>query len=201
MRARAFAVLAVVYRPLHTHIGWPLGPAEREARLQRTMGGESGRVARGSVGGASVLNAIIISVTSPLPNTVVVQPDPLLPGLSVRWVLLVPRARCHWIGFMESLVGLTGGRRGRRCHHFLHDLHRPSSRPRAARPLAPPQLPAGTVPESCGTRRTYCTAPLPSSGGDVGAAGRRVGASGGERRARGPASTFAEISVPAPLAS
>jgi hypothetical protein len=93
MRARAFAVLAVVYRPLHTHIGWPLGPAEREARLQRTMGGESGRVARGSVGGASVLNAIIISVTSPLPNTVVVQPDPLLPGLSVRWVLRVPRAQ------------------------------------------------------------------------------------------------------------
>jgi hypothetical protein len=197
MRARAFAVLAVVYRPLHTHIGWPLGPAEREARLQRTMGGESGRVARGSVGGASVLNAIIISVTSSLPNTVIPFCPVSLCGGSCGFL----GPRCHWIGFMESLVGLTGGRRGRRCHHFLHDLHRPSSRPRAARPLAPPQLPAGTVPESCGTRRTYCTAPLPSSGGDVGAAGRRVGASGGERRARGPASTFAEISVPAPLAS
>jgi hypothetical protein len=46
-----------------THRGWPLGPAERGARLQRTMGGESGRVARGSAGGASVPGAIICSST------------------------------------------------------------------------------------------------------------------------------------------
>jgi hypothetical protein len=46
--------------------------------------------------------------------------------------------RCHWIGFVGCSVGLVGGRRGCRCHHLLRDSHRPPSRPRAARPLAPP---------------------------------------------------------------
>jgi hypothetical protein len=70
--------------------------------------------------------------------------------------------RCHWIGFMESLVGLIGGRRGRRCHHFLCDSHRPPSRPRAARPLAPPHSspPEQLSSAGCATDVLYCTASL-----------------------------------------
>jgi hypothetical protein len=176
----------VVYMWLRTHRGWPLGPAERGARLQRTMGGESGRVARGSVGGASVLGAIIspsarsLCAVGPAGSS-----SPAVIG-SGSWEV--------------SLAWLEGG--------GVVDAIICSATPIARRPVrvrrasrSPSQLPAGTVPERCGARRTYCTAPLPSSGGDAGAAGRRVGASGGERRARGPASTYAEISVPAALPS
>jgi hypothetical protein len=161
--------------------------------LQRTMDGESGCVARGSVGGASVLSAIILSAMSSLP---------LLPGLSVRWVLRVPRAQVS-LDRVRGVFRWPGWREA--------GLSMPSFAPRLASPAvpstcgaasrSPSQLPAGTVPERCGARRTYCTATLPSSGGDAGPAGRRVGASGGERRAQGPASTSAEISVLAPLPS